>query len=52
MAILSECPVCRKKQSIKNKKCKCGQDLDQAKKFRRVKYWINYQLPGGNHSMV
>ena len=47
MAILAECPKCRRKQSAKNKICLCGQDLDKAKRSKRVKYWIGYRLPGG-----
>lgn len=48
MAILSECPYCHRKQSVKNKKCKgCEGNLDSAKKARKVKYWISYTLPGG-----
>ena len=48
MGILAECPVCRVKQSIKNKACKkCSENLDKAKKSKRVKYWINYRFPGG-----
>jgi integrase len=47
MAILAECPFCRKKQSIRNKNCICGGDLDRAKRSKKVKYWINYRLPGG-----
>ncbi len=47
MSILAECPMCRKKQSNKNKKCACGQDLDKAKRSKRVKYWISYRLPSG-----
>jgi hypothetical protein len=47
MSILAECPLCRKKQSNKNKKCTCGQDLDKAKRSQRVRYWISYRLPGG-----
>ena len=47
MAILAECPICRNKQSLKNKKCKCGEDLDQAKRSNRVKYYISYRQPGG-----
>ena len=47
MAILAECPVCRRKQSNKNKVCKCGQDLGQAKRSQRVQYWISYRFPGG-----
>ena len=47
MAILAECPLCRQKQSNKNKKCSCGQDLDKAKRSQRVRYWISYRFPGG-----
>ncbi len=47
MAILAECPLCHKKQRVKNKLCKCGQDLDRAKKSKKVRYWINYLLPNG-----
>ena len=47
MAILAECPTCRKKQSTRNKECSCGQNLDKAKRSKRVKYWINYRLPSG-----
>jgi integrase len=47
MAVMAECPICRKKQSAKNKRCKCGEDLDKAKRSRRVKYWISYAMPDG-----
>ena len=48
MGILAECPVCRVKQSIKNKSCKkCSENLDKSKKSKRVKYWINYRLDDG-----
>jgi integrase len=48
MAILSECPMCNRKQSSKNKKCNgCGENLDRHKKAMRVRYWIDYRLPGG-----
>ena len=47
MSILAQCPICRKKQSIKNKVCKCGENLDKAKRSRKVKYWVNYRLPDG-----
>ena len=47
MAILAECPVCRNKQSNKNKACKCGQDMDKAKRSQRVRYWIHFRFPGG-----
>jgi integrase len=44
MAILQECPTCRRKQSNKNKICRCGEDLDRAKRSKRVRYWINYEF--------
>lgn len=44
MAILAQCPICRQKQSVKNRLCKCGQDLVKAKKAGKVKYWVGYQL--------
>jgi hypothetical protein len=44
MAILAECPMCHNKQSNKNKTCKCGEDLDQAKRSKRIKYWIRIQM--------
>jgi integrase len=47
MAILAECPVCHKKQSTKNKKCSCGLELDDAKKSKKVRYWISYRMPDG-----
>ena len=34
-------------QSVKNKRCKCGKDMDKAKRCKRIKYWISYRLPGG-----
>ena len=47
MAILAECPWCHKKQSIKNRSCSCGNDLVAAKRAKKVRYWVNYRLPGG-----
>lgn len=47
MAILAECPGCHKKQSASNRLCVCGEDLVKSKKSKRVRYWINYRLPGG-----
>ena len=47
MSILAECPFCLRKQSLKNKLCSCGEDLDKLKRSRKVRYWINYRLPGG-----
>jgi len=47
MAILAQCPICTTRQSLKNKVCKCSQDMDAAKRSKRVKYWLTYRLPGG-----
>ncbi|UCF94843.1 MAG: site-specific integrase [Desulfobacterales bacterium] len=48
MSILAECPICHKKQAIKNKRCKCGADLDKLKRQKeKVRYWIAFRLPGG-----
>ena len=47
MAMLAECPFCHQKQSTKNKFCKCGADLDKAKRAKKVYYWIQYRLPEG-----
>ncbi|SPF42642.1 conserved hypothetical protein [Syntrophobacter sp. SbD1] len=46
MAILAECPQCHKKQSIRNKMCACGKDLDKAKRAKKVRFWIDYIVPG------
>lgn len=46
MAILAECPQCHKKQSVRNKACACGNDLDKAKRSQKVRYWIDYIVPG------
>lgn len=47
MAILSECPTCHRKQSVRNRKCNCGEDLVKAKRSNRIRYWINFRLPDG-----
>ena len=47
MAILAECPFCRNKQAAKNKVCKCGADLDKAKRSKKVTYWISFRIPIG-----
>ena len=49
MAILAQCPTCRTKQKVANKRCKCGEDMDKAKKANRVQYWVSYYLPGGKN---
>ena len=46
MAILAECPICRRKQATKNKICACGEDLDRAKRSKKVRYWIDYRIEG------
>jgi len=46
MAILAECPVCRRKQAISNKLCKCGANLDAEKKRKKVFYHIVYRVEG------
>ena len=48
MAVLQECPICNHKQSIKNKKCRCGQNLDTVKKQGKTRYWIQYRIPNGH----
>lgn len=46
MSVLQECPICHRKQSNKNKKCVCGNDLDKVKKAGRMRYWITYRING------
>lgn len=55
MAILAECPACRKKQSTKNNICigklkgdiPCQADLKTLKqRSKKVKYYISYRIPG------
>lgn len=46
MAILAQCPICHKKQAVKNKRCRCGEDLVKAKRSKKVKYWIDYRVNG------
>jgi integrase len=46
MAILSECTMCHKRQSVKNRICiRCNEDLLRLKRINKVKYWIVYRLP-------
>ena len=47
MSILVECFACHNKQSLRNKRCNCGVDLDKAKRSKRVCYWISFRFPGG-----
>ena len=47
MAVLTECPMCHRKQKAKNKKCvKCEIDLVKQKNNDKVRYWITYRLNG------
>ena len=46
MAILAECPVCHNRQSVRNKVCSCGENLEKAKRSNRVQYSIVYWLRG------
>lgn len=56
MGILAACPTCHTKQATKNKKCigwidkksgiRCNENLDKAKKNKKVRYYISYYLPG------
>ena len=47
MAIMAECPVCRRVQSKKNKTCTCGANLEKLKKQKeKVKYYIVYRVNG------
>jgi integrase len=47
MSVLAECPICHKKQSLRNRLCACGEDIVKAKRSERVRYWMSYRLPGG-----
>jgi len=57
MSILTECPVCHARQSKRNKKCigwldkksglKCNNNLDDAKKAKKVRYYITDRMPDG-----
>ena len=59
MAILAQCPICHKKQSVSHKVCigkikkdiPCNAALDKLKKAKKVKYWISYRLPGGKQRL-
>ncbi len=42
MAILAQCPICRRKQKLSNKICNCGHNLDTAKRSKRVKYYVKW----------
>ncbi len=45
MAIAAQCPICRRKQSLRNKLCKeCGENLDKAKKSGRIIYYVYHTI--------
>lgn len=44
MAILAECPICHRRQSLKRELCSCGENLDKAKRSGRVEYWVICQV--------
>lgn len=46
MAVLAECPVCHRKQSIKNKKCACGIDLDKQKEQKKIRFHVVGRIDG------
>jgi integrase len=47
MAILAECPICHKKQSVRSKKCaKCGDNLEKQKRNGNVRFWVIYRIAG------
>jgi integrase len=46
MAIKAECPLCHRKQKVSIKICACGEDIDKAKRARKVKYHISYRVNG------
>ncbi len=52
MAILAECPICKRRQKLSHKVCKYGEKLDNAKRSNRVRYWITYRLPDRMRSGV
>lgn len=48
MAILAECPLCHRKQAVKNRNCAaCESDLVKPKRSGKVRYWIHYRITGG-----
>ena len=50
MAIMVECPRCKRRQSLKNGVCitNCGENLKAARKAGRVRYYVSHWKPGRN----
>lgn len=47
MTIQAECPICRARNSLQNKRCtKCHGDIAAAKR-RGIRYFLEYRLPNG-----
>lgn len=46
MAIMSECPICHRKQAVRNKLCVCGTNLDKKKDAKKVRYHIVDRVDG------
>lgn len=46
MSIFLKCNICNRQNNLKAKRCKCGQDLDKAKKGKSVKYYVEYKING------
>jgi integrase len=49
MAILQQCPICKRLHSLKLTECPspCGENLKKAARSKRIKYFIHYRLPTG-----
>jgi integrase len=48
MAILAECPLCHRKQAVKNRNCvACKSDLVKPKRAGKVHFWIHYRVADG-----
>lgn len=50
--VLAECPICHKKQSVKNNDCECGEWLVKKQNKKQVRnpktrFWIKFRLPDG-----
>ncbi|MCP4160578.1 MAG: site-specific integrase [Deltaproteobacteria bacterium] len=46
MSVSQECPICKIRCSLKNNKCKCGEDLKKARRSKRVKFYVYYTIKG------
>jgi integrase len=46
MSIIVVCPACHKQCKFTAKKCKCGCDLQKAKKNKQASLYVTYRVPG------